>query len=91
MVRDPGVSRSVSSLRITYTGKHDRTCTQTVAIYRWVGDDWVVLDNRQAGSAETTILDLPATGSLAGYVGGSGADPLGAIRFYGEHVLPQLR
>jgi Bacterial Ig-like domain/PA domain len=74
----PGVSNSLSSLRITYSGKNSRTCTQTVSVWRWTTGTWVQLDSRSVGATEVLIADRTPSGTLADYVSGASGD--GEIR-----------
>lgn len=65
-----GVPNDLSSLKITYTGRNSRSCTQTVSIYRWSTSSWVALDSRSVGTTEVLIADLVPGGTLADYVSG---------------------
>jgi hypothetical protein len=66
-----GVTNSLSSLRVSYRGKNSRSCTQTVAIWRWSNSSWVTLDSRTVGTSEVTVANLAPGGTLANYVSGS--------------------
>jgi hypothetical protein len=67
-----GVSRSLTNLRVNYKGKNSRNCTQTIALWRWTRSTWVQLDSRTVGTTEVAINNLAPTGTLSGYVSGSG-------------------
>lgn len=73
-----GVPNGLASLEVTYSGKNSRTCTQTVAIWRWTDSTWVQIDSRSVGTTEVSIADLAPPGSPADYV--SGATGLGETR-----------
>jgi hypothetical protein len=66
-----GVSNALANLRVSYRGKNSRSCTQTVAVYRWTDSSWVQLDSRSVGTAEVEIANLAPTGTLADYVSGT--------------------
>ena len=72
--RFSGVSNSLTSLKITYRGKSSRTCTQTVAAWRWTDSVWVQLDSRSVGTTEIEIANLGPSGTLADYVSGTSGD-----------------
>ena len=55
---------------MSYSGRNSRSCTQTVALWRWTDSTWVQLGSRAVGTTEVTITDLAATGALADYVSG---------------------
>lgn len=65
-----GVANTLTSLRVSYSGRNSRSCTQTVALWRWTDSTWVQLDSRAVGTTEVTITALAATGALADYVSG---------------------
>jgi subtilisin family serine protease len=71
-----GTFRSVPStlgnLRVSYQGSNSRTCSQTLAIYRFTDGAWVTLDSRSVGLTETRIADRTPTGTLANYVSSTG-------------------
>ena len=67
----PGVSKSLSKLRVNYKGNNSRNCTQTVAIWRWTTSTWMQLDSRTVGTSEVAINNLAPTGTLANYVSGT--------------------
>jgi hypothetical protein len=66
-----GVTNSLSSLRVSYTGKNSRSCTQVVYIWRWSSSSWVQLDSRTVGTTEVAIANLAPGGTQANYVSGS--------------------
>jgi subtilisin family serine protease len=67
-----GVPSTLGNLKVTYQGKNSRTCTQTVAIYRFTTGAWVTLDSRSVGSTDVRIANLAPGGTLANYVSASG-------------------
>lgn len=69
-----GVTNALSNLRVSYTGKNSRSCTQTIAIWRWSNSSWVTLDSRTVGTSEIAIANLAPSGTLANYVSGSTGD-----------------
>ncbi|HEX2221088.1 MAG TPA: S8 family serine peptidase, partial [Candidatus Limnocylindria bacterium] len=71
--RVTGVPNSLLSLRVAYSGKNSRTCSQTVSLYRWSTASWVQLDARSVGTTEI-LVDKAAGGTLADYVSGSSGD-----------------
>jgi hypothetical protein len=73
----PGVSRSLSNLSVTYSGKNSRSCSQTLSIRNFSTQSWVQLDARSVGTTEVKIVRSP-TGTLANYVKGTGSE--GAVR-----------
>ena len=69
--RFTGVTNALSNLRVTYKGKNSRSCTQTVAIWRFSDSTWVQLDSRSVGTSEVNIANLAPGGTLATYVSGT--------------------
>jgi subtilisin family serine protease len=69
-----GVSNALSNLRVSYTGKNSRSCTQVIFIWRWSTSSWVQLSSRTVGTTEVAIADLAPSGTLANYVSGSTGD-----------------
>jgi len=65
------VTNSLTSLRVTYSGKNSQTCSQTISIWRWSDSTWITLDQRNVGSSETLIANLTPSGTLSSYVSGS--------------------
>ena len=68
--RFDGVSNELTGLKVSYKGKNSRSCTQTVAIWRWTTSSWVQLDSRAVGS-EASIAGLAPSGTPADYVSGT--------------------
>ncbi len=66
------VPRTLSSLRVTYTGKSSQTCAQTVSIWRWSTRTWVRLASRSVGTKEVSLANLAPGGAASAYVSGSG-------------------
>lgn len=71
--RFAAVPNALKSLKLTYKGKNSRSCTQTLALWRWTTSSWVGLDSRTVGTTEVQIEKTP-TGTLADYVSGSSGD-----------------
>ena len=69
-----GVTNSLSNLRVSYTGKNSRYCTQMVFIWRWTTSSWVELSSRTVGTTEVSIANLAPSGTLADYVSGTRGD-----------------
>jgi hypothetical protein len=69
-----GVSNALSNLRVSYTGKNSRTCTQRIEIWRWTTNAWVQLHSQSVGATEAAIASLAPTGAPADYVGGTTGD-----------------
>ena len=69
-----GVTNSLTNLRVSYTGKNSRSCTQTVALWRWSTSSWVTLDTRTVGTTDVVISNLAPGGTLANYVSGTSGD-----------------
>lgn len=67
-----GVVANPSVLNVTYQGKNSRSCTQTVAIWRFSDSTWVTLDSRTVGTTEVLIADRTPSGALSNFVGTSG-------------------
>ena len=79
--RFTNIPRTLKSLKITYSGKASRACTQTISVYRFTDGAWVQVDSRAAGATETAVVDLAVGGTLSSYVGGpSGSDLYVRIR-----------
>ncbi len=71
--RFTAVPNGLVSLKASYSGKNSRTCSQTIAIWRWTTNSWVQLDSRSVGTTEV-LVDKAVTGTLADYVSGSSGD-----------------
>jgi Subtilase family/Fervidolysin N-terminal prodomain/Putative Ig domain len=69
-----GVSNSLSNLRVSYTGKNSRSCTQVIFIWRWTTSSWVQLSSGSVGTTEISIANLAPSGTLADYVSGTTGD-----------------
>jgi Bacterial Ig-like domain/PA domain len=69
-----GVSNALTSLKITYSGKNSRSCTQTISVWRWTTSTWVQLDSRSVGTTEVLVADRTPSGALADYVSGTSGD-----------------
>ncbi|MDQ6914261.1 MAG: S8 family serine peptidase [Actinomycetota bacterium] len=67
-----GVPSTLSNLKVTYQGNNSRTCSQTVAIYRFSDGTWVTLDSRNVGTADVRIANLAPGGAPASYVSSGG-------------------
>ena len=69
-----GVSNSLSNLRVSYTGKNSRSCTQVIFIWRWTTSSWVQLSSQSVGTTEVAIANLVPSGTQANYVSGTTGD-----------------
>lgn len=67
-----GIPSNTSVLKISYSGKNSRSCTQTVDLWRFSDSAWVKLDSRSVGTAEVLISDLKPAGKLSDHVGPGG-------------------
>jgi hypothetical protein len=67
----PGVPNSLQSLAVTYKGANSRSCSQTVAVWRWTTSTWVVLATQSVSTTEVLHSALVPTGALADYVSGT--------------------
>jgi len=67
----PGVSKALTSLKISYKGNNSRTCTQTVSVWRWTTNAWVQLNSTSVGTTEVLLANLLPTGTLSDYVSGT--------------------
>ena len=70
-----GVPTTLASLRATYVGRNRRSCTQTVAAWRWTDSTWQQMDSRTVGNADVTLANLVPPGAASGYV-----SPTGEVR-----------
>jgi hypothetical protein len=66
------VPGTIQSLKVAYTGKNSRTCTQTISIWNWATSSWEQLDSRSVGTGEILRSNLAPAGSPASYVGTTG-------------------
>ncbi len=69
-----GVTNALSNLRVSYTGKNSRSCTQVIFVWRFSTSSWVQLNSRSVGTSEVAISNLAPSGSAADYVSGSTGD-----------------
>jgi hypothetical protein len=65
-----GVSNSLRSLRVTYSGLGSPICNQTLSIWNTATSSWTMLDTRWITSSEV-LINAPAGGTLADYVTGA--------------------
>ena len=72
-----GVSQSLNSLSVFYSGKNSRSCTQTLSVWNWDTNAWVQFDSRTVGTTEIKVTRSP-TGTLSNFVSGSAAE--GSLR-----------
>ncbi|HET9739730.1 MAG TPA: DUF4082 domain-containing protein [Solirubrobacteraceae bacterium] len=70
-----GAPAGLTDLRVTYVGRNSRSCTQTLAAWRWSDSTWQQFDSRAVGTADVTIANLAPPGAAGGYV-----SPTGEIR-----------
>jgi hypothetical protein len=66
------VQAGASNLRVTYSGANSRSCSQTIAIYRWTTQSWVQLDSRTVSTTEVLRTDMLPSGSAADYINAAG-------------------
>jgi glucose/arabinose dehydrogenase len=67
--RFTGTPKTLSQLRVTYSGGSSVPCAQTVSIYRFTTASWVQLDSRTVAN-EVLIADLAPPGAASDYVSG---------------------
>jgi phosphodiesterase/alkaline phosphatase D-like protein len=67
-----GVPSTLADLRVTYVGRNSRSCTQTLAVWRWTDSTWQQIDSRAVGTADITIANLAPPGAAGGYVSPTG-------------------
>ena len=68
--RFTGVPAGITSLSATYRGSNSRSCTQTIAVWRWTDSTWQTVNSVSQGTTETTRANLVPTGAAANYVSG---------------------
>ena len=66
------VPATLADLRVTYVGRNSRSCTQTLAVWRWSDSTWQQIDSRAVGTADITIANLAPPGAAGGYVSSTG-------------------
>jgi serine protease AprX len=70
-----GISNELQNLKVDYSGRNSRTCTQTIAIWRWTDPiGWEQLHSRSVGTSEIKIANLTPSGALGEYVSGEAGD-----------------
>jgi hypothetical protein len=67
-----GVPAGLSGLKVTYTGRNSRNCTQVIAAWRWTDSTWQQLNSGTVGNTDTTRADLVPPGAPSGYVSPTG-------------------
>ena len=67
-----GVTAGSSNLRITYEGRNSRSCTQTLAAWRWSDSTWQQFDSRAVTTADVTITEATPPGAASGYISATG-------------------
>jgi hypothetical protein len=75
-----GVPNSLTSLKVTYSGRNSLTCTQTLSVWRGTTGTWVEVDYRSVGTTEVSIADRTPSGTLADYVTGTSGDGVLYVR-----------
>ena len=70
-----GVPAGLSGLKVTYTGRNSRSCTQVIAAWRWTDGTWQQLNSSTVANTETTRADLVPPGAAGNYV-----SPTGEVR-----------
>jgi uncharacterized protein YkwD len=73
------VPNSLQSLTVIYSGLNSLSCQQTLSIWSWSLDAWVVLDSRPVDTSEVGITATPP-GPLASYVSGTSDEGTVAVR-----------
>jgi len=68
-----GVSKSLSALTVTYSGKNSRSCSQSVSIWNYSTSSWTQLDSRSVGTSEVKVVRSPS-GTLSNYVSGTASE-----------------
>jgi hypothetical protein len=66
------VPTGITGLRVTYTGRNSRNCTQVLAAWRWTDSTWQQLNSSTVGTTEATRADLAPPGAATAYVGPAG-------------------
>jgi hypothetical protein len=67
-----GVPPGSTDLKITYTGRNSRSCTQVIAAWRWTDSTWQQLNSSAVANTETTRADLVPPGTPGSYVSSTG-------------------
>jgi hypothetical protein len=58
---------------VTYKGRSSSgSGTQTLALYNWATSSWVTISTTTPRTTDTLLANIPATGTLANYVGPGG-------------------
>jgi Domain of unknown function (DUF4082)/Bacterial Ig-like domain/Bacterial Ig domain/Purple acid Phosphatase, N-terminal domain len=70
----PGVTNTLSNLRVSYTGRNTVSCNQTVYVWRWTTNSWVSLGASTVGTTEVARTNLAPSGAAANYVSGTTGD-----------------
>jgi len=63
-----GVPAGLSDLALSYRGKNNRSCTQTVSVWRWSDGTWQQLDSRAVSTTEISTPALTPPGAAGAYV-----------------------
>ncbi len=74
----PNVPKALASLGVAYEGKNSRSCTQTIALWRWSDSSWVQLNSQSVGTTEVFAAVAAPSGGLGDYVSGTGTE--GSVR-----------
>ena len=64
----PASPTGLGNLRVSYTGKNSRSCTQVVAIFNWTNSTWQTLDSRAVTTTEVALANLAPAGAASDYV-----------------------
>jgi hypothetical protein len=67
-----GAPAGISDLKVTYVGRNSRSCTQTVAVWRWTDSTWQQVSSRSVGTSDITLADLVPPGAAGNYVSAGG-------------------
>ena len=66
-----GVTVGSGNLKVTYEGRNSRSCTQTLAAWRWSDSTWQQFDSRTVTTSDVTI-DVAPTGAATSYISATG-------------------
>jgi hypothetical protein len=67
-----GAPAGISDLKVTFVGRNSRSCTQTVAVWRWTDSTWQQVSSRSVGTSDVTLADLVPPGAAVNYVSAGG-------------------
>jgi hypothetical protein len=70
--RFDSVPAGATGLTVSYVGKNSRSCTQTLAAWRWSDSTWQQFSSRAVGTTEVSLADLAPPGASSDYIGPGG-------------------